>query len=280
MKNRRTFLILAFILPFFAYSQNEFLDFVIDKNNDTIHGTIRNAISKRSVLYEKNSNPEKDKIKFRSHKLRKFNKLRFNDKIYTYVEPSKEDGIYAGKTTRIIPKDSIAKRLGDFINIQKRQPDFVITNSNDTIYGKIKDPSLGKLQLLDTSDTKVIIEKENIKSYRFNNEIFEHKEKRKATIFDKKGAYLKLILDGEVKLYEYEYYYNEMDLNTNQYINRSRNYFYIEKEDEVILLGNLLYKKRLAELFSENQILVSKILNEEYIIDNIYLIVKYYNENK
>jgi hypothetical protein len=71
-----------------------------------------------------------------------------------------------------------------------------------------------------------------------------------------------------------------MDLNTNQYINRSRNYFYIEKEDEVILLGNLLYKKRLAELFSENQILVSKILNEEYIIDNIYLIVKYYNENK
>jgi hypothetical protein len=159
MKNKRTFLILAFILPFFAYSQNEFLDFVIDKNNDTIYGTIRNAISKRSVLYEKNSNPEKDKIKFRSHKLRKFNKLRFNDKIYTYVEPSKEDGIYAGKTTRIIPKDSIAKRLGDFINIQKRQPDFVITNSNDTIYGKIKDPSLGKLQLLDTSDTKVIIEK-------------------------------------------------------------------------------------------------------------------------
>ncbi|MEH1009583.1 hypothetical protein VDP25_17740, partial [Winogradskyella sp. ECml5-4] len=172
------------------------------------------------------------------------------------------------------------KRLGDFINIQKRQSDFVITNSNDTIYGKIKDPSLGKLHLLDRSNTKIIIEKENIKSYRFNNEIFEHKEKRKATIFDKKGAYLKLILDGEVKLYEYEYYYNEMDLNTNQYINRSRNYFYIEKEDELILLGNLLYKKRLAELFSENQILVSKILNEEYIIDNIYLIVKYYNENK
>jgi hypothetical protein len=280
MKNKRTFLILAFILPFFAYSQNEFLDFVIDKNNDTIYGTIRNAISKRSVLYEKNSNPEKDKIKFRSHKLRKFNKLRFNDKIYTYVEPSKEDGIYAIETTRIIPTDSIVNRLGDFINIEKRLPDFVITNTNDTIYGEIEDPTFGKLRLLDSSNTKVKIEKENIKSYRFNNQIFIHKEKRKATIFDKNGAYLKLILNGEVKLYEYEYNYNQLDMNTNQYVNRGENYFYMEKGDEVILLGNFLDKKRLAELFSKNQLLVTKILNEEYIIDNIYLIVKFYNESK
>ncbi|MEH1009527.1 hypothetical protein VDP25_17445, partial [Winogradskyella sp. ECml5-4] len=146
-KTQRTFLILAIVLPLFGFSQNEFLDFVVDYKNDTIYGTIRNVISKRSVLYELNSNPKKDKIKFRSHKLKKYKKIRFNDKIYTYVKPSNEDGIYAGKTTRIIPKDSIAKRLGDFINIQKRQSDFVITNSNDTIYGKIKDPSLGKLHL-------------------------------------------------------------------------------------------------------------------------------------
>lgn len=272
MSNRKIFSILLLILPFFAYSQNEFLDFVIDKNNDTIYGTIRNVISKRSVLYEKNSHPEKDKIKFRSHRLRKFKKIRFNDEIYTYVEASKEDGIYVKETSRIIPKDSIAKTLGDFVNIQKRLSDFIVTISNDTIYGQIKDPSIGKLHLLDSKDKKIEIEKEKIKSYRFNNAIYVHKEKRKATIFDKKRAYLKLVLDGNVKLYEYEYNYKEYDLITNHYVSRSQVYFYIEKGKEVILLGQFLYKKKLAELFSENQILVSKILNDEYTIDNIYLI--------
>jgi hypothetical protein len=279
-KNQRAFLILAIVLPLFGFSQNEFLDFVIDHKNDTIYGTIRNVISKRSVLYELNSNPKKDKIKFRSHRLKKYKKIRFNDKIYTYYKPSNEDGIYAEKSTRTIPKDSIANRLGDFINIEKRLSDFVITNTNDTIYGKIEDPTFGKLRLLDSSNVKVKIEKERIKSFRFNNEIFEHKEKRRATLFDKKDAYLKLILDGKVKLYEYEYHYSQMDLNSGQYLNRSENYFYIEKGNDLILINNLLHQKKLVEIFSENQILVSKILNKEYTIDNIYLIVKYYNENK
>jgi hypothetical protein len=280
MKNRRTFLILTFILPLFAFSQNEFLDFVIDKDNDTIYGTIRNVFSKRSILYEKNFNPVKDKIKFRSHELRKYKKIRFNDKIYTYVEPSKEDGIYTKKTTKIISKDSIVKTLGDFVNIQKRLPDFIVTNSNDTIYGKIKDPSLGKLHFLDSSNTKINIEKEKIKNYRYNNEIYVYKEKRKATIFDKKGAYMKLVLDGKVKLYEYEYYTNTYNFDTNMYEGRSTTYFYIEKGKEITLLGEFLYKKKLAEFFSENQNLATKILNEEYTIDNIYLIVKYFNESK
>tara|TARA_R110000751_G_scaffold43361_2_gene100081 strand:- start:119 stop:964 length:846 start_codon:yes stop_codon:yes gene_type:complete len=279
-KNQRTFLILAIVLPLFGFSQNEFLDFVIDHKNDTIYGTIRNVISKRSVLYELNSSPKKDKIKFRSHRLKKYKKIRFNDKIYTYVKPSNEDGIYAKKDTLTIPKDSIANRLGDFINIEKRHPDFVVTNTNDTIYGKIEDPIFGKLRLLDSSNVKVKIDKKRIKFFRFNNEIFEHKEKRRATVFDKKDAYLKLILDGKAKLYEYEYHYTQQDLNTNQNFNRSENYYYIEKNGELILINNLLHQKRLVELFSDNKELTSKILNKEYVIDNIYLIVKYYNEQK
>ena len=277
-KNQRTFLIFAIVLPLFGFSQNEFLDFVIDHKNDTIYGTIRNVISKRSVLYELNSIPKKDKIKFRSHKLKKYKKIRFNDKIYTYVKPSNEDGIYAEKDTLTIPKDSIANRLGDFINIEKRLPDFVVTNTNDTIYGIIEDPIFGKLRLLDSSNVKVKIDKKRIKFFRFNNEIFEHKEKRRATIFDKKDAYLKLILDGKAKLYEY--HYTQQDLNTNQNFNRSENYYYIEKDGELILINNLLHQKRLVELFSDNKELTSKILNKEYVIDNIYLIVKYYNEQK
>ena len=104
--------------------------------------------------------------------------------------------------------------------------------------------------------------------------VIEHKEKRRATVFDKKDAYLKLILDGKAKLYEYEYHYTQQDLNTNQNFNRSENYYYIEKNGELILINNLLHQKRLVELFSDNKELTSKILNKEYVIDNIYLIVK------
>ena len=270
------------MLPFLCYSQNEFLDFVIDQNNDTIYGTIRNMISKSSVLYEKNSNSENDKIKFRIHKLKKYKKIRFNDEIYTYVKPS--DVIYAEKDLILIPKDSISKKIGHFINIQKRLSDFIITNANDTIYGIIKDPIFGKLRLLDSVNKKIKIEKEEIKIFRFNNDILELKEKIIVFLpfFRKDDAYLKLVLNGKLKLFEFDYYYNR-ELNVNSSLSNNRNserHFFIEKDNELIRINNLLHKKKLVEIFSENQILVSKILNKEYIIDNIYLMVKFYNENK
>lgn len=281
---QRFFFTLTFVLPFFCFSQNEFLDFVIDQNNDTIYGTIRNMISKSSVLYEKNSNSEKDRIKFRIHKLKKYKKIRFNDEIYTYVKPSIEDGIYAEKDSILIPKDSISKTIGDFINIQKRLSDFIITNANDTIYGRINASTFGKLRLIDSVNKKVKIEKEEIKIFRFNNEILELKEKIIVVppFFRKDDAYLKLVLDGKLKLYEFDYYYNR-ELNINNSLSENRNserHIFIEKDNELIRINNLLHKKKLVEIFSENQILVSKILNKEYIIDNIYLMVKFYNENK
>ena len=216
--NQRTLLFLIFILPFLGFSQNEFLDFVIDQNNDTIYGTIRNMISKSSVLYEKNSNSKKDRINFRIHKLKKYNKIRFNNEIYTYVKPSIEDGIYANKDSILISKDSVYKKMGDFLNIQKRLSDFVITKTNDTIYGRIKDPAFGKFSLLDSVNNKVKIEKEKIKIFRFNNEILELKEKIIVVppFFKKDDAYLKLVLNGKLKLYEFDYYYNkELNVNNN-----------------------------------------------------------------
>lgn len=280
MRKLKGFLILALTLPYFGYSQNKFLDFGITQKNDTIYGTIRYAISNRSVLYEKSSNHEKDKIKFRVRKLSKFKEIRLNDKIYTYEAPSKEDGIYAQISTRTIPKDSVVVRLGDFTNIEKRFPDYVVTTTNDTIYGKIKDPTFGKLQLLDASNVKVKINNDNIKSFRYDNAIFEHKEKERTTFFDNKAAYLKLILDGPVKLYEYEFQYSHLDIITGGRVNTTGYHYYIEKENELTLISGMSYPKKLMELFADNEVLVSKIKNKEYVIDNIYLIVKYYNESK
>jgi len=269
----RKLFLLTFIIPILSFSQNQFLDFVVDQNNDTIYGTIRN----RTVLYEKNSNIENNKIKFRSHKLKKYSKFRINDEIYVYEKPEFVDGIYGSKETNT-SNDSIIKRICDFINIQKKLTDYIITKTRDTIYGKIEEPIFGKLRFYDSLNNLIKIDKEKIKKFRFNNQIFEYKEKKRVTPFDDKYAYLKLVLDGKVKLYEYEYNYSQNYINSRQLLKETQNYFYIEINNELILINNLLYKKRLAEIFSKNQTLVSKILNEEYTIDNIYLIVKYYNE--
>lgn len=273
----KTFLLLVFVFPLFGFSQNEFLDYGIDHKNDTTYGTVRNTITKNGLLIERNPKSTENKVTFRTHKLRKYKTIRFNDDIYWYEKPSVEDGIYTKSTPRIIPEDSIAKRFGSFVNIQKRLPDFLVTKTNDTIYGKFRDPIFWKFHFLDTNNVKVKIEKDHITSYQFNNDIFIHKEKRKAVIFDKDGAYIKLVLDGRVKLYEYERIYKTVDLTTNLPTYQKATYLYIEKGDEVLLLDGFLNKKRLAKLFEDNQPLVSKILNEEYNIENMYLIVKYYN---
>lgn len=270
----RKLFLFTIVIPIFSFSQNQFLDFVVDKNNDTIYGTIRN----RTFLYEKNSDVENNKIKFRSHNLKKYSKFRINDEIYFYKKPEFNDGIYSSEET-ITSNDSIEKRIGDFINIQKKLTDYILTNTNDTIYGKIEEPIFGKLRFYDSLNNFIKIDKENIKKFRFNNQIFEYKEKKRVTPFDDKYAYLKLILDGKVKLYEYEFNNSQNDINSRQLLKESKNYFYIEINNELILINNLLYKKKLVETFSKNQILVSKILNDEYTIDNIYLIVKYYNEH-
>lgn len=273
----KTFLRLAFVLPFFSFSQNEFLDYGIDRKNDTTYGTIRKALTKNGLLVEKNPKSTENRVMFRTHKLRNYKKLRFNDDIYWYEKPSVADGIYTTSTPRIIPEDSIAKRFGDFINAQKRLPDFVVTKTNDTIYGKFRDPIFWKFHFLDTDNVKIKIEKDYIKAYRFNNDVYLHKEKRKNAIFEEDGAYLKLVLDGRVKLYEYEHIYKTLDPTTHLPTQNKVAYLYIEKGEEVLLLDGFLNKKRLAKLFEDNQPLVSKILNEEYIMENMYLMVKYYN---
>ena len=80
------------------------------------------------------------------------------------------------------------------------------------------------------------------------------KEKRESYTFDDKYAYLKLILDGKVKLYEYEFNNSQNDINSRQLLKESKNYFYIEINNELILINNLLYKKSWLKHFLKSNI--------------------------
>ncbi len=272
---RKLFLFMAITaIPLFGMSQNQFLDFVVDKNNDTIYGTIRNVFSQRPTFYEKL--PKNSRRKFKSHQLKKYKTIRYNNRIYKLFTPSDGDGIYASQASPEIPEDSVMTRFGDFISVQKRLPDFVITKSNDTIYGEIKNPSLERIHLLDATNSRVEIEKQTIKKFRFNNDIFEFKNKKpKVNPLDDKEAYLQLLLDGNLKLYEYGNNQTISDLNHQLVLDT---FYYIEKNGELILINNALHKKTLVEIFSDNKDLVSRLLNKEYVLDNIYLMVKFYNE--
>lgn len=131
---------------------------------------------------------------------------------------------------------------------------------------------------------QVKIGKDSIKEYRYLNDIYQYLEKERINVLDNKKAYLKLLLNGKVKLFEYEYHRTNLNQTNPNYLQKRTidpfvdYYYYILKDNELILLRNLGYKKRLIDLFSEMNQLVAKINDDEYTLENIYLIVKYYND--
>jgi hypothetical protein len=261
-----------------SHSQKKYLDYIITDKNDTIFGTLRNEIINGKVLFEKNPNFKKGGVKYYNRKLKRIKLVRFNDDIYNYKKPI-DDGIY-DNTKENVYKDTlnVFKTINNnFFNIKSRLIDYVITIDNDTIYGKIKNPTFGKNYLINKNNVKVKIDKDSVKEYRYLNNVYQCFEKEKINVLDSRKAYLKLLLNGKVKLFEYEYHLADVN-QTNQTLQKIHPidtvefYYYILKDDELILLRNIGYKKKLGDLFLDMNDLVSKINDDEYTLDNIYLL--------
>lgn len=273
-------IIFLFLLSsIYCHSQKKYLDFIVNKKNDTIYGTFKEGINGK-ILYEKNSNLKKGGIKYYSHNLKNLKSLSLNDELYIYEKPNNEDGIYS----KTIKKSNdttkyVLKRIKDFLHTEIRLKDYVLTNTNDTIYGEIKNPFFGKSYLLENKNT-IKIEKETIEEYRNLNNVYRYLEKNKVDIFDNRNAYLKLIFNGNIKLYEYEKLVANTNQNNSLITNEVKNYYFISKNNVLYLLREINYKKTLSEIFADNPILISKINEGEYTLENIYLIVKFYNDEK
>jgi hypothetical protein len=273
-------IIFLFLLSsIYSHSQKKYLDFIVNKKNDTIYGTFKEGINGK-ILYEKNSNLKKGGIKYYSHNLKNLKSLNLNDVLYIYEKPNNEDGIYS----KTIKKSNdttkyVLKRIKDFLHTEIRLKDYVLTNTNDTIYGEIKNPFFGKSYLLENKNT-IKIEKETIEEYRYLNNVYRYLEKNKVDIFDNRNAYLKLIFNGNIKLYEYEKLVANTNQNNSLITNEVKIYYFISKSNVLYLLREINYKKTLSEIFADNPILISKINEGEYTLENIYLIVKFYNDEK
>ncbi|MES2544702.1 MAG: hypothetical protein V4548_07445 [Bacteroidota bacterium] len=125
----------------------------------------------------------------------------------------------------------------------------------------------------DKSGKKIKIESQNIASYSFENNLYEHNDKFKAFTFVKNDAYLKLTFNSRViKVYEYK---RNDPLN-----NYTKTFYILEKNGELTNLNWQNYKSDLSKLLADNPALVSLIMDDVYNLQNIYLIAKYYSVNR
>ncbi|HLF52397.1 hypothetical protein [Flavobacterium sp.] len=246
MKNI-TLVLFCLIAQSKIYSQgNEYLDYFITKEDDTIYGTFRENFFK-TVLLEKNKTPEKDGIAFYSHSLKNVKAYRYND--FVNVMKKSEDGLYPSiENLANVTKDS-----------NQIKSDYIIT-AGDTLYGKITLPFFSKELILITAEGKKNkIKFPEVTSYCKDNFIYDYKKKEKIMNYDKDGDYLLRLYKGHgVNLYGY-YQYGK--------------FYYIEKDNMVYLMNMSL----VSQLFNDDKELMNLITEGIYAYDNIYLMVKFYS---
>ena len=151
--------------------------------------------------------------------------------------------------------------------------DYVISK-NDTIYGKIIDPLFGKLYLKSNQGEKHKIKKDQIKEYRFKNEVFVTKKRNKST--DKKDFYI-LLIHGELSLLEYKAEIRKHEHNLNLTSRIEFKMYVIEYKNELIELTNISFKRVLKNLLANDKVMIKKIVDEEYTIENLFHLVNYIN---
>ena len=271
-----------------VHSQNRFYDYMVSKDNDTIYGTIQTDGLNRLVLREKNKSDRSNKIKFYHHPISKSKSFRYNDKVYVYEDFYEEsiDPIYEDKEVledtnyyykRIEDYIKNYSKLNDYVNKSPKLDDYIVLFNNDTIYGKIEKPLIGKPFLISDSSREYKIDIKKVKSYRMRNYYYFNLSHIK-----KKYKFLELLMNGETKLFYDKNYNKTFGLGINGPIGTVSisGAFYIVKEDKFTKVSVIKYKKQLYELFSENQDLVQKIRDDEFTYENLVLIVKYFNESE
>jgi hypothetical protein len=283
------YLLGIFFLSVNCFSQKKIIDFLVTKKGDTIYGNIRkhqtfikfnlyystNPNINSMELMEENKDISKKKIYF-SHKLKNSKCFSYRGRIYNYDEAIIDDGIY--ENDNIIDTLNISYRIGDYVHKISRKNDYIINNNNDTIFGNINKPLFAKLALENLNE-KIKIDKDEVISYRYENDIFKLKYKPRVDLFDKKKAYLRLLIDGKIKLYDYNYkpYKTVDDKGKRNNSFYEMEYYFIEKNGEVIFINPIMFSKKVREIFFDNDDIISKLNNKYFVYEDLYAIVKLYN---
>jgi hypothetical protein len=140
-------------------------------------------------------------------------------------KPINEDGIYSKTIKRVMSTTKyVLKRIKDFLHTEIRLKDYVL-KYNDTIYGgNKKSIFFGKSYLLENKNT--IKKKKLYKNIDTQIIFIDILKKNKVDIFDNRNAYLKLIFNGNIKLYEYKKLVANTNQNNGLITNEVKNYYF------------------------------------------------------
>jgi hypothetical protein len=260
MKNILTLFLI--ISSQFVLSQNDFFDFIINHNNDTIYGTYR---GKKLIDLNK-----------KTHRIntKKIKTIRFKDRTY-YLTLLNSKDFFSDENDSII---GIQENNGISFNKEgyfyasklneKERKEYIVLKGNDKIYGRIKKNRLGSEKLISDSNEEYSLNSNSIISYQKNGSIYFHKENLRNTGYINSDKRLvKLLYNGsKVKLFE-----QETKNSINYYIERNGNLEYILPER---------FYKMISRIMPENKELIKKIRKRVYTYNDIYLVVKYFNEVK
>jgi len=153
---------------------------------------------------------------------------------------------------------------------------YVITNSNDTLFGQVKDrnalPNIlfDKIKFKpDNGGKKISFSASQIKGYKKGDDCFES-----LTCYLDTAVFVKVVRDGFLTLYKYEYGTFE---NTSGFGST----FLFKKQDNpcVMELSSTDFKNQLLEYFDDANLVRDRIKEKEVSTDQLADIVSIYNQN-
>lgn len=271
---KKHLLIILLIYSSIIYSQNQFNDFLVTHNNDTIYGQIR--------IYESFLKPRLIDVKGNKHFInkRKYKTVSYNDKVYN-LRTVKIKSVFSNKIdvkNNAISSDSIENlnvrpvfpiKRELFINKSIIGADYIINNKNDTLYGIIESPKyLGKYTLITNSGNKYIIDTKQVQSFRFKGNRYCQKKVYSVGIGKRKDRFVKIILEGKVNLYGF--FAKALEYGDILY--------YVEKNENLKYVRKDRFIRTMIVVLEDNDDLVKRLKNREFSYDNIYQLIKEYNE--
>lgn len=165
---------------------------------------------------------------------------------------------------------------------------FVIKESKDTIFGKLKDMSdersCSTIKFIDPNGNRIKFKNKDVYAYKRGNDLYFKKSFERPVSIGKMQGFMKIIVDGEIKLYQFNYAVrNAGTMNSDGVMTGGgtsyQKDYYVEKDDEHILVRKGVFKNTMSEYFSDNKDLSDKINSRELKYRDMEKIVRIYNKD-
>jgi len=165
---------------------------------------------------------------------------------------------------------------------------YIVTVKGDTLFGKIKNlgevASCSKIKFLNSKGESVKIKNKHVVSYKRGRDVFFRKSYDRPLVIGNMKGYMKLVKDGAVKLYRFDYVVHNAGHNFNGMMTPGTSSwssdYYLEKNGTHILVTKMGFKNNMSNYFISNKDLAEEIKSRKMKYNDLEKIVSIYNQNK